>query len=429
MKRNRALFLSDLGFQYGAGVAQARQIEAMMHLGWEVAAVAWEAGDVSPGKVFSRQPPPGCWLGLRSIKYLEERPDITPASIIELVLIEVARLQPDLVVVGNIHGAKWPLELLSALPRLGCRVAVYLHDCYYLTGRCPYPGACTLHTTGCDASCPTATEYPPLAPELIHSQWALRRQIFVPGSKIEVLANSEWTARMFRAAIPEAANVTTLHLGADEDAFRPLDRAAAKRDLGIPQDRPLILCAAVNFEDRRKGAIYIESIVEQFSDRAFVAAFGHNAGRIPNLFPLGYHVSPHDIARIIGAADVFVGTALEEAFGQTVMEAQLCGCPVVAFDVGGIPEIIRHQETGVLVARHDCPKLIAAVKDLLDAPAHAAAMGREARQLATDRFSLPAHAARWARFMTSPRAQDGAANAAPPRLHLPSTPAASPARP
>ena len=429
MKRNRALFLSDLGFQYGAGVAQARQIEAVMHLGWEVAALAWEAGDVSPGKVFSRQPPPDCWLGLRSIKYLEERPDITPAAIIELVLIEVARLQPDLVIVGNIHGAKWPLELLPALTRLGCRVAVYLHDCYYLTGRCPYPCACTLYTTGCDAICPTATEYPPLAPELIHSQWALRRQIFGAGSKIEVLANSEWTARMFRAAIPGAANVTTLHLGADEDVFRPLDRATAKRDLGIPQDRPLILCAAVNFEDRRKGAKYIESIVEQFSDRAFVAAFGHNAGRIPHLFPLGYHVSPHDIARIIGAADLFVGTALEEAFGQTVMEAQLCGCPVVAFDVGGIPEIIRHQETGVLVARHDCPKLIAAVKDLLDAPAHAAAMGREARQLATDRFSLPAHAARWARFMTSPRAQDGAANAAPPRLHLPSTPAASPARP
>lgn len=402
MKRNRALFLSDLGFQYGAGVAQARQIEAMMHLGWEVAAVAWEAGDVSPGKVFSRQPPPGCWLGLRSIKYLEERPDITPAAIIELVLIEVARLQPDLVVVGNIHGAKWPLELLAALPRLGCRVAVYLHDCYYLTGRCPYPGACTLYTTGCDACCPTATEYPPLAPELIHTQWALRRQIFGPGSKIEVLANSEWTARMFRAAIPEAPGVTTLHLGADEKVFRPLDRAAAKRDLGIPVDRPLILCAAVNFEDRRKGAKFVEVIVGQFGDRALVAALGHNAGRIPHLFPLGYHVSPHEIARIIGAADVFVGTALEEAFGQTIMEAQLCGCPVVAFEIGGVPEIVRNGDTGILVSPRDSNALNAAVKGLLATPERAASMGERARKGAVDRFSLHAHAERWGQWISAP---------------------------
>ncbi len=401
MKRNRALFLSDLGFQYGAGVAQARQIEAVMHLGWEVAALAWEAGDVSPGKVFSRPPPPGCWLGLRSIKYLEERPDITPAAIIELVLIEVARLQPDLVVVGNIHGARWPLELLSALPRLGCRVAVYLHDCYYLTGRCPYPGSCNLHLSGCDATCPTANEYPPLPPERIQDQWALRRRIFGSGSKIEVLANSEWTARMFRSAIPEAPSVTTLHLGADEEVFQPRDRATAKRDLGIPQDQQLVLCAAVNFEDKRKGAQYLEALVQQLGHRAVFAGFGHNAGRISRLIPLGYHVSPHDIARIVAAADILVGTALEEAFGQTIMEAQLCGCPVVAFDVGGVPEIVRHGETGMLVASRDQAGIATSVDGLLANPKQSVAMGARARHDAAARFSLAAHAERWNRWIST----------------------------
>jgi glycosyltransferase involved in cell wall biosynthesis len=90
------------------------------------------------------------------------------------------------------------------------------------------------------------------------------------------------------------------------------------------------------------------------------------------------------------------------------MEAQLCGCPVVAFDVGGLPEIVHHQETGVLVMSCDQDGMKAAINGLLADPSRSAAMGVQARQKAAARFSLAAHSERWNRWTSTPLNRDTA---------------------
>jgi glycosyltransferase involved in cell wall biosynthesis len=54
------------------------------------------------------------------------------------------------------------------------------------------------------------------------------------------------------------------------------------------------------------------------------------------------------MALAYNASDVFVMPSLEEAFGQTALEAIACGTPVAAFQAGGIPETVRHEQTGLL---------------------------------------------------------------------------------
>lgn len=396
----RVLFLNDVGFQYGAGIAQARQLEAIMSLGLEAGVLTWAHGNIQLENVASRAIDSDLWLGIREVNHLEGGKTMTDATVVAGLLMEVARFDPDVVIVGNLHAARWPFQLLLALRSIGCRVVTFVHDAYLYTGRCAYPGSCRLYLTGCNATCPTAQEYPALEPELIAGAWQLRRDIFGGPYGVEVVANSHWSAQMFRTAIPSCPAVATVELGADEHTFAPGDKAAARQRLGLPAGKPVVLCAAVNFQEHRKGGRQLREIIAALGDSVTFAAFGHNANEIPGLIGLGYHLQAHKLAGIYQAADLYLGTATEEAFGQTVMEAHLCGVPAVVFQAGGVVEIVEQDVTGKLVPNGDAAAAIAAIRALLADPATLAGMAARAREVAVARFGLPAHAERWLRYLT-----------------------------
>ncbi len=83
---------------------------------------------------------------------------------------------------------------------------------------------------------------------------------------------------------------------------------------------------------------------------------------------------------IYAAADLMVWPAVQEAYGMALLEAQAAGLPVVAGDVGGVPDIVRDGRTGVLVPVGDGNAFAGAVAALLDDPARRRLMGEAARQ-------------------------------------------------
>lgn len=399
----RVLFLNDVGFQYGAGIAQARQIEALLALGIEVGALAWATGEIKLEHVATRPVDPQLWLGIREVNGLEGDKFLSDRAVVAGLQLEVARFNPSVILVGNLHAARWTLQLLPALRALGCRVIAFVHDAYLYTGRCAYPGNCELYLTGCNDTCPTADVYPQLAPPLIAGAWQLRREIFGGAHGIEIVANSRWSERMFRAAIPQSPLVDHVYLGADDRVFQPGDRAAARRHLGLPDDKPVVLCAAVNFQERRKGGPELRAIIAALQGEATFAAFGHNAAEIPGLVGLGYHLQAHQLALIYQAADVYLGTATEEAFGQTLMEAQLCGVPVVAFRAGGVEEIVQHDVTGKLVANRDVAQTVSVLRATLADRGFRERAGAQGRARAASAFGFEAHAHRWQAYLTKPQ--------------------------
>jgi glycosyltransferase involved in cell wall biosynthesis len=413
----RVLFLNDVGFQYGAGVAQARQVEAFLALGIEVGVLSWATGEIKLEHVATRPVDPELWLGIREVNDLEGDKFLSEEAVIAGLQMEVARFNPSIVLVGNLHAARWPLSLLSALRRIGCRVITFVHDAYLYTGRCAYPGDCRKYLTGCDESCPTASVYPALAPGLIAGAWKLRRDLFGGPHGIEVVANSHWSKRMFHTALPACTHVETIHLGADEFVFQPGDKPAARRRLGLPLDKPVVLCAAVNFQDARKGCHQLRDIIAALQGEITFAAFGHHTAEIPGLVGLGYHLQAHKLAEIYQAADLFLSTATEEAFGQTLMEAQLCGVPVVSFHAGGVDEIVRNEITGKLVRNGDTTEAVAAIRAALADKRFMDTAGPWSRQYAVARFAQWAHEERWHVYLSG-RPQRGT-GLNPPTLSYP----------
>jgi glycosyltransferase involved in cell wall biosynthesis len=86
-------------------------------------------------------------------------------------------------------------------------------------------------------------------------------------------------------------------------------------------------------------------------------------------------------------ADVVIQPSLSEAFPGPILEAMACGLPVVATRVGGTPESVEHEKTGLLVDSGDAPELAEAIIHLLEDEDLRIAMGQAARQRVTALFS------------------------------------------
>ena len=95
-----------------------------------------------------------------------------------------------------------------------------------------------------------------------------------------------------------------------------------------------------------------------------------------------------DVADILRASDVFVLSSRWEGNPMSVMEAMAAGLPVVSTAVGGVPELVREGETGLLVPSEDAGALARALQALVDDSVRRQAMGAAARQHAIAHFDI-----------------------------------------
>lgn len=188
--------------------------------------------------------------------------------------------------------------------------------------------------------------------------------------------------------------------GVDTDRFRPLAGTGFKARLGLPEDRPVI--GVVTRMRVRKGVEeFIRAVgqVRQAHADAHAVIVGEvdlDDGLQALVRGLGLenHLSllgrRSDMPEAYSAFDVFVLSSHDEGMSNAVLEAMAMEKPVVATDVGGTGEVLRHGHTGLLVPPRDPEALAAAISEMLGQPARAREMGRLGRRIVEDGFS--AHA-------------------------------------
>ena len=399
--RLRILFINDVGFQYGAGIATLRQIQSFLVMGHEVMGICFAQGPIEASIPLKPLGAVGIWHGMAVLSYLHPSCGVSQDRIVETLVWEAKRRSPDVIVLGNLHGAQWPLSLASALQTLGRPVIVFMHDCYLISGRCAYPGDCTRYEVGCNAACPTWEEYPSLPPEQIFGQWVLRRQIFCGSQGVPIAANSYWTLGMAKRALKGLTHIDCLYCGLDANLFRPIDKTFARRLLGLPEDAFIVLGGCANINDYRKGGHIFNQIAPRLRDRAHFLVFGANSKGLAGVQGTGLVRDYRRMPLIFNAADGFVGASLEEAFGQTFCEASACGIPVVAFPVGGIPEIARHDLNARLASDISADAMIEEIEFFRKQPEARQTFGQAGRTLVEEEFTLYRQGERWLNYLST----------------------------
>jgi len=390
------LLLNDVGFQYGAGIGLRRQTSSLLLNGWNVRVAAWTPGNATQQPRVTGLENLDNWQGVVCLSALVRAKSSTDR--VEAVSRMIEDWNPDIIIAGNLHGTEWPLELLARLRDSHRPLVAYMHDVYWATGRCAYPGTCTLFETGCTSACPTPHEYPRLSPNRIADAWAQRDSLFVGPDGIPLVANSRWTQNIVKQRFGDSAQCEVVPLALDHHLFSPVEKTDARRLLGLPQDKTLVAMGAVDMKDKRKGGPLFKALLEELSrrDDVGVVLFGASSGEFNGTKTFGLIDDEGILPLIYGAVDIFVGTAVEEAFGQTLLEASACGLPVVAFDVGGVSEVIVDGGTGILVEELAVQPMLATIDGLVADSEMREELGQEGRRRIETHFTLDRQGRAWA---------------------------------
>jgi glycosyltransferase involved in cell wall biosynthesis len=296
-----------------------------------------------------------------------------------------------------------------------------LHDMNPFTGGCHYAGRCEAFAGHCH-SCPQLANPGPI--DLSQRAFQIKSEA-LRDKNLHVVTPSHWLEQearrssMFRGA----RSIQTIPYGLDTQLFAPRDRQAARRTLQLPEDRVVIAFGAESLDNRRKGFQQLLTALSQLDTRQRIACLAFGSGAIPrHIQPLpeirsvGYIGDSQLQSAIYSAADFFVMPSLEDNLPQTGIEAMACGLPVIAFDVGGVPDYVRPQETGLLAKTGDCAGLARQIDWFVERPYEIRRMGANARAMIVREFQDDTQAQRYAelyrRLLAQSHSSDGYRRAA-----------------
>ncbi|HEX5106436.1 MAG TPA: glycosyltransferase, partial [Pirellulaceae bacterium] len=251
--------------------------------------------------------------------------------------------------------------------------------------------------------------------DLAQRSFQIKREALA-GRRLHVVAPSVWLADQARQShlLGNAASIRVIPYGLDTVQFSPTEKALARQQLGLPQDRFVIGFGATSLTQHRKGMTPLLAALAQLERKSDIVcvAFGGGglpwSGELPEIHSVGFLRDPGKLALVYSAADVFALPSLEDNLPQTGLEALACGTPVVGFATGGIPDFVHPGETGLLARRGDAGDLAAQIQRLRDRADERVAMGSRGRRLVLERFSSEREASQYIALYGELRAERAA---------------------
>ena len=303
------------------------------------------------------------------------------------------RLQADFDIVhfNSLWGSSGYADI-AALPLLTKKMPglVTLRDNWLLTGHCACFHDCRRWTSGC-GECPDLGLAPAIPRDGTRFNWERKRKA-LRDARVEVCVISEALGRDAAVSpIIAGKRIHRIYNGIDLKTFSPVSKCVRdeyRRDFGFAPDDVVVLIAGQTVEGIREGIATQHAVaaLNRLSGVPGVRAMavGHSAERVAKLLDLPTSVlpfmaEPARMARCFQASDLCLVTSEVETFGRIAAESQACGTPVVAFGVGGIPEVVLDGVGGSIVAARDIDGLVDALSKLATdgaARARAASAGR-----------------------------------------------------
>ena len=240
----------------------------------------------------------------------------------------------DVINIHNLHSAGWPISLVSSALEFA-PVVWTLHDCWSFLGSF-YP-----------SHCPASNYSLKLK---IKSFW---RSIECQPTKNTLTAAtpSNWMKDTASPSHWKGYEVRTIRNPVPKSFFEALDRESCKRVLGLSLKKPTVLCIAGNLTEERKGGPILKEILESDAQNhcQFTLIGESDELNNPEVKSLGFVQDKLTLRIAYNAADVLLHPAQVDNLPNTVAESMSCGTPVLAFNTGGLPEMVVPDKSGWLV--------------------------------------------------------------------------------
>ncbi len=302
------------------------------------------------------------------------------------------QLNPDLV---NLHWICNGFLKIETIAKLNKPVLWTLHDMWAFTGGCHYTQGCNRYIQSC-GTCPQIQSQ--------HnndlSSWIWRRkQKAWQRLNLTIVSPSVWLAKCAKeSSLFRNIRIDVIPNGIDINKYKPLNKNFAREVLNLPQEKLLILFGAGGgISDPRKGFHYLQEALQHLSQTAWkdkieLVVFGSEQSQSQSESGFKYNFlgklsDDITLALVYSAADVFVAPSIQDNLSNTVMEAIACGLPCTAFNIGGMPDLIEHQQNGYLAVPYKTEDLAQGMIWILENRERHQKLRDRARQKAEVEFS------------------------------------------
>lgn len=275
--------------------------------------------------------------------------------------------KPDIIHFHRIFGAMISISQIGMLP---IKTVWTLHDYWPLTGGCHIPLQCNRFTSFC-GKCPQLdsrhnfdiTRLLSIAKKKVYSK--IHTAFIAPSNYMFIEAQrSPLISGLPLEKIPNCIDTTI---------FRPYEKSFARKVLDLPQKAIIVGYGALNAtNDQIKGYTFFREVLKELYNRNAeieILTFGSLSFKETE-FPYQSHIlgpifDEKTLVFAYSALDIFLCPSVFESLSYTVMEAQSCGVPVVAFNVGGISTILKHLKTGYLARPYETKDLVNGIEYVL----------------------------------------------------------------
>lgn len=293
------------------------------------------------------------------------------------------------------------LKDLKAILHSEKKVVWTMHDMWPFTGICHQADTCKLWQEGC-GNCPQLQR--PGNNDL-SARTFKRKKLTYPEGEITFVACSQWLAGLAgQAPLLQGQKVWSIPNPIDTDFYAPAGtegmptRSEVRHRLGLPQDKRLMLFTAFKVTDPNKGIDYlIESITillqehPELREQTALVLAGKESEQLTESFPIpvysmGYISETKKMRDLYLSADLLLMPTLMDNLPNTIVEAMACGIPSVAFNIGGVPEMVDTGINGYLAKYKDSLDFATGIARILLSQSYTA-IGRNARSKAVKVYS------------------------------------------
>lgn len=281
-----------------------------------------------------------------------------------MLLRKIKSYKPDIIHLHILHGNYINLPLLfSFIKKYNYNTVWTLHDCWVMTGQCPYftMVKCEKWKKGCH-TCPQIHVYPSAYVDRTRTMWNLKKKWFQGVRNLVLVTPSYWLMDLVKQSYMKDYLVKVIYNGIDLQIFKPTESDFRSR-LNL-NNKFIILGVAYGWGQRKGLDVFIE--LANRLDESYQIILVGTDNNIDQLLPqniISIHRTQNqqELAIIYTAADLFVNPTREEVLGNVNIESLACGTPVVTFMTGGCPEIVDNT-CGSIVECDDVDKLETEIK-------------------------------------------------------------------
>jgi glycosyltransferase involved in cell wall biosynthesis len=304
----------------------------------------------------------------------------------------------------HFHGIHSGFISYLALPSLTeNKAAVFtLRDMWCLTGHCVYSYDCERWKSGC-GKCPYPNVYPRIRRDGTRIEWWLKNRAYSRSNLIFV-SPSTWLENLAKESMINRFPIKHIPNGVDTDIYHPLDPEQCRSVLGIPGGKHVLMFAAVNLSNHRKGAdlliTALQSLPQSLKAETVLIVLGNSGDTIAQTagmqtFDLGYVTSARLKTIAYSAADLFIFPTRADNLPLVLLESLACGTPIVSFQVGGVPDLVRPGITGNLAEPENTTDLCKGIIQLVEDKALRRRMSEQCRSIALKEYSSDLEAKRY----------------------------------